>query len=166
VTTSKLLRLYSLVIKELRSRKVIRSSNNPVADYAENLVSKGLDLTLATKSTKGYDAIGKDGTSYEVKARRLMKGGSGSRQLSVSRDLETKHFDYLAGVLFNEDFSIYKACPIPYDVVLKLSEYWKYVSGWGLHLRDGLWNEKGVMDITKKIVEVQEACDIVRRSSK
>lgn len=36
------IRLYTQVLQGLRCRGITRSSNNPVADYAERLVSEGL----------------------------------------------------------------------------------------------------------------------------
>ena len=62
-----LLRLFSRVLDELRSRGVVRSTNNPVADYAEYLVIKALDLRAAPKSTKGYDAVDANERKYKVK---------------------------------------------------------------------------------------------------
>ncbi|AZK59093.1 hypothetical protein [Candidatus Desulforudis audaxviator] len=59
--TSELLVLYSEIIEELRRRKAVRSNNNPVADYAENLAVKALSLKRAPLSTKGFDAKDKEG---------------------------------------------------------------------------------------------------------
>src|SRR3982751_1460271 len=47
--------LFARVMDELRRRGLVRSSNNPVADYAEHLAAAALDLTLAGKSDFGYD---------------------------------------------------------------------------------------------------------------
>src|SRR3990172_5027999 len=113
---SELLRLYANVLRELQRRQIIRSKNNPVADYAEYLVGKALRLRTVTKSTKGYDLVGTDGTRYEVKARRLTPDNE-SRQLSFIRGLKERHFAYLAGVLFEEDFSVLRACLIPIEIV-------------------------------------------------
>ena len=154
VPPAELLRLFSSILEELRERKIIRISNNPVADFAEGLVSHALGLELATKSTKGYDAVDSKGQKFEIKARRPTKHNK-SRQLSVLRGLDEKKFDYLAGVLFKEDFSVQRACLIPHDIVLKLADYKQYVNGWILHLRDSVWDEPGVSDITDEIFEAQ-----------
>jgi len=51
------LQLYGSLMEELRQRKLIRSSNNPVSDYAEKIVCEKLKLLLQKKSRQGYDAI-------------------------------------------------------------------------------------------------------------
>jgi hypothetical protein len=142
-----LLALFGEVLCELRARKVVRSTNNPVADYAEGLVAKALGLELLAGSTTGCDATDALGKRYEIKGRRLTEHNP-STQLSVVRGLDKCHFDFLAGVLFNEDFSIQRACLIPHAVVLRKAKYRQHVNGWILFLRSGLWDEPGVADIT------------------
>src|SRR5579859_4665505 len=87
LASAELLALFESVLVELRARGLVRSSNNPVADYAESLVAQALGLKLETKSTTGYDAIGPDGLKYEVKGRRPTPANK-SRQLSVIRGLD------------------------------------------------------------------------------
>ena len=43
-----LLELYGKLMEELRRRKLVRSSNNPVSDYAEKIVCEKLGLSLQT----------------------------------------------------------------------------------------------------------------------
>ena len=80
LTNEEVLRLWATVMGELRRRRVIRSANNPVADYAETLVAERLGLQLVGNSTASYDAVAQDGTRYQIKARRLHDETS-SRQL-------------------------------------------------------------------------------------
>ena len=63
-----LLQLYSDLMEELRSRELIRSSNNPVADYAEKIAVERLGLTRAGKEERGYDALDEQGTKYRKKS--------------------------------------------------------------------------------------------------
>src|SRR3989304_1084090 len=65
---SDLLGLYAHVVEELRRRGVTRSSNNPVADYAEYLCERALSLTRTETSAKGFDATDSAGTRYQIKA--------------------------------------------------------------------------------------------------
>jgi hypothetical protein len=58
-------------MREMRDRKLIRSWNNPVADYAERLVAVRLDLELAPPVAQGYDAVDSSGRRYQIKSRRL-----------------------------------------------------------------------------------------------
>jgi hypothetical protein len=157
-TVAGLLRLYSEIVEELVRRKACRSTNNPVADIAEMLVIKALRLTPAAKSTKGYDAIDGAGKRYEVKARRITRRNP-SRMLSAIRDCEARHFDFLAGVLFREDFSFDKACLVPFEVVLQRSTYRDHVNAHLFHLKDDLWAAVGVVDITQQVAAALASLD-------
>lgn len=66
-TDAELLRAYTELMDELRSRGICRSSNNPVADYTEWLVAKKLSLELRGNSASGYDAVDETGRRYQVK---------------------------------------------------------------------------------------------------
>jgi hypothetical protein len=78
--------------------------------------------------------------------------------LSAIRDLKEKHFDFLAGVLFNEDYSVSKAILIPHAVVLKLATPDEHVNGHRFLLRDDVWDDRwkveGVVDVTAKLQSV------------
>jgi len=150
MSTSQLLRLYSDLLKELANRDIVRSTNNPVAGVAEYLVVNALGLKRAAQSTKGYNATDDQDLKYEIKSRRLTRHNP-SRLLSAIRECEAAHFDFLAGVLFNEDFSLYKACVIPHRVVLRQAIFRKHVNAHLLDLEDAIWSHEGVVDITDKL---------------
>jgi hypothetical protein len=154
--THELLALFSGVLDELRRRETIRSTNNPVADYAESLVARALSLKLAPKSSTGYDAVDALGQRYEIKGRRPTRQNR-STQLSAIRGLDLEHFSFLAGVLFAEDFSVYRGCLIPYKTVKELAVYRPHVNAWILHLRDSVWSVPDVQDITDSLKAVQLA---------
>jgi len=147
--------LFADIIEELGHRGLTRSKNNPVADYAEHLVCKAFSLTPAQKSTKGYDATDSAGKKYEIKSRRKSARSNPSR-FSAIRDLRTKHFDLLAGVLFSRDFTVMRAALIPYDAVLKLAFRQEHVNAWILPIRDSVWSADGVVDVTARLRRVQE----------
>ena len=111
-----LLQLYSGLMEILRKRGIIRSSNNPVADYAEKIATETLELTRADKEARGYDALDQDGNKYQVKGRRITKHNK-SRQLGVIRNIEEKLFDYLIAVIFDEDFTVGEIWKIAYQFV-------------------------------------------------
>lgn len=148
-----LLKLYTELMTELRSRGIVRTSNGPGADVAEGLVAKALSLTLNSSSTAGYDGIDLDGRKIEVKCRRLTRH-NGSRQLSAIRNLEMAHFDFLAGVLFNEDFSVMKGALIPFQVVKDHAVFVRHTNGWKFVLRESVWSLPGVEDITSRLKAV------------
>jgi len=154
LTTLDLLSLYASVLNELRDRGVTRSTNNPVADYAEALVSEALGLSLNPKSTTGFDAVDGEGVRYEIKARRLTPHNS-SRQLSAIRGLDDRHFEYLVGVLFGEGFEVHRACVVPYEVVVNNSTYRTHTNAWVFHLRDEVWRLPSVRDVTDPVRRAQ-----------
>ena len=154
LSNRELLKLYTELMTELRSREIVRSSNGPGADVAEGLVKQALSLTLNVASTAGYDGIDPDGRKIEVKCRRLTRHNN-SRQLSAIRNLESAHFDFLAGVLFNEDFSVMRAALIPFHVVKNHSVFVKHTNAWKFVLRDGIWTLPGVEDITEQLRRVE-----------
>ncbi|WP_131196048.1 hypothetical protein [Lichenihabitans psoromatis] len=142
-----LLGVYASILDELRARGAIRSSNNPLSDYAERLFCRAFGWTLNTNSTTGYDAADQRGTRFEIKARRLTRH-NGSRQLSAIRNLEARHFDHLAAVLMNEDFSILLAAIIPHEVVVARASFVKHTNSSKFMLVDQVWQCDGVRDVT------------------
>jgi len=124
-----LLELYGRLMEELRQRRLVRSSNNPVSDYAEKIVCEKLKLSIQKQSSKGYDAIDeKSGTKYQIKARRLTSHNR-SRQLGVIRNLDQKLFDYLIAVIFNEYFKPTEIWRIPREIIPKYARYSSHQNG-------------------------------------
>ena len=139
-----LLQLYGRLMEELRQRKLIRSSNNPVSDYAEKTVCEKLKLSLQRKSSKGYDAIDeKKGTKYQIKARRLTRHNR-SRQLGVIRKLDQKLFDYLIAVFFDEIFNLIEIWRIPRKTIPKYARYSPHQNGHILVLTGEVLEDKTV----------------------
>lgn len=154
MTHRELLVLYGRILDALRARGVIRSANNPVADYAEGLCRRALKLTLTNKSTAGYDGIGPSDRKIEINARRITKG-NGSRQLSAIGGLEHGHFDFLAGILFTADFAVWKGCLIPYAVIKQYSTHTGRTNSHPFLLRDVVWSIPGVQGITEVLKEAE-----------
>lgn len=155
-STRELLAIFAKVMEQLRKREVVRSSNNPVADYCESLVVRALKLRRLERSNKGCDAVDdSDGKKYEIKGRRITKHNP-STQLSVIRGLDSCHFDYLVGVLFDDNFTVTHACRVPREVVKDSAVYREHVNGWIIHLRPTLWEKPGVRDITLELKKAQE----------
>lgn len=139
-----LLRLYTELMEELRNREMTRSSNNPVADYAEKIVVERLGLRRAGKEEKGYDARDKRGKKYQIKARRITRHNQ-SRQLSVIRNLDEKLFDFLIAAVFDEFFNILEMWKVPYQFVRENSKWLEYQHGHSFRVKpDVLVAGKGV----------------------
>lgn len=133
-----LLCLFGSILDELQARDIVRTSNNPVSDYTEWLVSTRLNLKLAGKSEKGFDATGgSDGLKYEIKARRVTPENP-SRQLSAIRDLDGKHFDFLIAVVYDKKFEVILALKISHAVVVAKSTWQKATNSNLLHAKDSL----------------------------
>lgn len=123
-----LLKLYADLMEELRNRELIRSSNNPVADYAEKVAVESLSLSRVGKEERGYDALDKQQKKYQIKGRRITRHNK-SRQLGVIRNLYEKLFDYLVAVIFNEDFSVQEIWKVPYQFVKENSRFSEHQNG-------------------------------------
>lgn len=113
---------WAQVMRALRVRGLVRSSNNPIADYAERLVATRLNLSLAGRSAAGYDAVDGDGVRYQIKARRVTPENS-SRQMSALRSLDADPFDYLIAVLFTESLQLVGMWRMSLETVRRHSTY-------------------------------------------
>jgi hypothetical protein len=128
-----LLALFAGVMRELRTRGLVRSANNPVADLAESYVADRLRLTLAGTVTAGYDASAPDGKRYQVKARRLTSANR-ARQFGFIRNLPAQEFDYLALVTFAEDFEVASLHVLPHATVMRHARFTPHTNAWRIGL--------------------------------
>jgi hypothetical protein len=149
LSARELLGLHAKVSAELRKQGICRSGNNPVADYAEMLVSKALGLTLAPGSTTGFDATDSRGRCYEIKARRTT-ALSNPTMLSAIRGLEKRHFAFLVAVIFQEDYSVQRAVLLPHSSVVKIARHRTHVNAHIVMLAD-MWRVAGGRDITEQV---------------
>lgn len=140
----KLLQEYSFIMSKLRNAGVLRSGNNPVADYAEYLVAKKLGLKLTPNSNKSFDAIdSKTKIKYQIKSRRNT-GFSNSRQLGVIRSLD---FDFIIAVIFKENFEVSEVYKIPKKIVQKYAKFSKHQNGFILILFGAILKDKNLKKI-------------------
>lgn len=145
-----LLGAYCSLMTELRDRGVVRSSNNPVADYTETLVSRALGLSLESQSQAGYDARGADGTKYQIKGRRFTTHNK-STQLSALRNLAQRPFDTLAAVAYSQDLAVLYGALIPIGVVLELSRFSAHSNSHIFMFRRNVLEDPRVTDITSAL---------------
>lgn len=149
-----LLRLNSATIDELRDRKILTTSNAPLGDYAEWLFRKAFHWEPAGNSNKDVDAIGSDGTRYQIKARRIHPRNK-SRQLGALRRLDEQNFDILAAVLFDENYTVMRAALIPYQLVFENAKRVEATNSWRFYLRDNVWTWHGVTDVSSTLSATQ-----------
>jgi hypothetical protein len=147
---SALLALHAQIADELRSRGITRSSNNPTGNLAEYLFCEAFGWTQAGNSNRSVDAVDSDGIRYQVKGRRITRYNN-SRQLSAIRNLAGAPFDFLAGVLFNEHYTVMRAALIPHSVALEKASFVEYTNSHRFLLRDEVWDAAGVRDVTTEL---------------
>jgi len=149
-SVGELLRTYSEVMEELRKRGVVRSSNNPVADYTEYVVSTELALTRLANSAAGADAVDGQGRRYQIKGRRLTAANR-SPALSGIRNLKDRPFDYLIAVIYHEDFTVDYAAQLPYEVVAATARFSKHTNSNLLVMSRRLLDHPDVLDLTSAL---------------
>ncbi len=150
LSVKELLKQHSAIIDELKRRKIVRTKNNPVGDYTEWLVAKGLGLELASNSSAGYDGVDSEGVKIQIKGRRITPENK-SRQLSAIRKLKEKDFDQLAAVIFNENYEIIDAVLIPHEVIEEYASYRSHENAHILHLKGPILNDPRIKDIKSLI---------------
>ena len=139
-----LLRQYTAIIDELKSRGIVRTNNAPLGDFTEWLISKKMELQLMPNSKASYDAISDAGVKFQIKARRITPENN-SRQLSAIRKYQEADFDYLIAVIFNVNFSIIEAYLIPYEVVGKYGRYQEHTNALNLIMSGTILKDPGVL---------------------
>jgi len=147
-----LLQAFAAILEELRDREIARTSNNPVADYTEWLVCQCLVLKQTPNSNKGFDAVDPDGTRYEIKGRRITRHNS-STQFSAIRQLDNEHFDYLIGVVYEEDFTVRYGAKIPFELIAPNARFTKHANAHLLRLTPAIMALDGVENITSLLRE-------------
>jgi hypothetical protein len=150
-----LLLAYASLMEELRSRGIVRSSNNPVADFTEFLVARALGLALESKSAAGHDATDTSGVRYQIKGRRPTEHNK-SVQLGIMRNLSARPFDVLAAVVYSPIFSVSYAGLIPIEVVRELGHFSKHSNGQVFHFRRSVLDDPRVTDITSRLSATQQ----------
>ena len=90
------------------------------------------------------------GEKVQIKACRRAHGKT-SRQLSAIRNLESGAFQWMGGILFSHDYQVLKAALIPHVFVLTHATRSKHTNSRTFHLRDAVWDDPAVRDVTDDI---------------
>src|SRR5262245_41127254 len=154
LSTPELLALHAAVSDELRRRGVTRSANAPVGDLAEHLFCHAFGWKQAPKSMRDVDATDSTGVRYQITGRRPTQHGK-SRQLGVLRHLPEQRFDFLAAVLFHEDYRVMRAALIPHARVVEQARWVKRTNSWRFLLRDAIWALPDVRDVTGELQQAE-----------
>lgn len=155
ISTSELLRSYRGVLAELRRREIVRTSNAPTGDYAETLVKVAFSGELAPNSEKSWDVLTPDGEKLQVKSR-LLDDPAKSKQRQLS-PIRSWGFDYLAIVLFDSTYRVWRAIKIPADLVRGTGTHSEWVNGELLIARDSLLDHPQAKDLTGLLRKTAES---------
>jgi hypothetical protein len=128
IETRDLFALYRQILRELKTRGVVRTENAPTGDYADYLVASSLNGVLAPNSEKSWDVRLPNGDRIQVKCRVAADPPRASqRQLSPFRSFE---FEAAVIVLLRDDnFDIWRAAMVPSAVIESNSRYRSHVNG-------------------------------------
>jgi hypothetical protein len=148
--------LYGAILRELKSRGVIRTENAPVGDYAEYLVVAALGGQLAPNSEKSWDVRSQDGEKLQVKSRVVSNPPkSGQLQLSPFRSFD---FDAAVIVLLSAtDYAVWRASKVPRYVVESSAIHRQHVNGKVLFARPEIMGHRDATDLTATLCAVQAA---------
>jgi hypothetical protein len=127
-----LLRLWSRVMTELHDRGVVRSSNNPLGDYCEELVAAHYGVKPVGGSNAGFDLTTPEEVLVQVKSRRLTARRPHVGHFSVMHGFDEHSFDEVAAVVLNEDFTLREAWSVPWQACDRHKRWNKANQGWVL----------------------------------
>jgi hypothetical protein len=157
MTTAEILKLFAEIPNELRKRQIVRSENI-TGDVAEYLFCRAFpSWTHSANSQAHYDAVDGD-VYYQIKGRRPTKRNK-SPELGAIRDMDGRHFTFLAGLIFKEDFTVERAALVPHAVVKKRGKYVARSNSHKFLLKDNVWEEPGVDDVTKYLIKAASVFD-------
>lgn len=146
-STSELLASYREVLAELRRREIVRTGNAPTGDYAETLVKVAFNGELAPNSEKSWDVLTPEGEKLQVKSR-LLDDPTKSKQRQLS-PIRSWGFDYLAIVLFDSTYRVWRAVKVPADLVRGTGTHSEWVNGELIIARDSLLDHPQAEDLTE-----------------
>jgi len=137
IKDSKLISLYGKIVKELKSRAIIRT-NNVVGDLGERFAidyytrSPHLDnLNAASPGTKSIDAIGEDGNRYAIKSTSgNVTGVFYGLPPEGSKEQPKKLFDYLLIVIFSDSYEVKAIYELTWEQFLKHKTWHSGVDAW------------------------------------
>jgi hypothetical protein len=146
--------LYRGILRELKSRGVIRTEDAPAGDYAEYLVATALGGQLAPNSEKSWDVVSGDGEKLQVKARVVSDPPlPGQLQLSPFRSFG---FDAAVIVLLSAaDYAVWRASKVPRDVVESAAVHRQHVNGKVLLARPEVMGHPDATDLTATLRAAQ-----------
>ena len=151
-STEDIIQLYSMAIKELKRREVIRT-NNVIGELGEYLAityynkTPGLpNLSPAPIGTENIDAISRKGDRYSIKSTSNTTTGVFYGLEPKNSDIpDRQKFEYVIICKFDDDYELNLILEMDWNTFLK-NKRW--------HSRMNAWN----LSLTKKL---REQCNII-----
>ena len=140
LTVRELLGLWAASLRELRSRGVVRTFNNPIGDIAEELVARHYKGERGAFNQKAWD-VRSGSDLLQVKALRDT-GSRSRRNLSAIRSEDG--YTAVIVVVFTEDLRVSEAWRIPRAVVHERFAHVAHVNGRIVRLSPALFSHPDV----------------------
>lgn len=113
------------IMRQLRLKNIVRTSNNPAGDIAEAVVAAHYEGERGSFSQAGWDVRTKT-ERIQVKALRRTAANTKRTNLSPIRDTA---YDAVVIVVFDEDFRIDEGVKVSRGVVEELFPHREHVNG-------------------------------------
>jgi len=137
---TELIKSYSEIIKELKSRNIIRTKNITgelgeyiAIEYYRNN-SKLPNLYFAPPSTENIDAISTKGERYAIKT--ITNNGSTGVFYGLppidSKEMPTQKFEYVIIVKLNDNFELENILELTWDQFLENKKWHSRMQAWNL----------------------------------
>ena len=142
---SDIIAMYSLIIKELKSREIIRTKN-VLGDLGEYLAiqyyknTAGLPvLQAAPIGTKNIDAISRDGERYSIKST---SGNTTGVFTGVDFDKDgnplKQYFEYVIICRFDDDYQLLNIYQLDWNTFVKHKHWHSRMKSWNLTITNDL----------------------------
>ena len=152
LSDNEVISMYSMVIKELKSRKIIRTKN-VIGELGEYLAiqyynnTSGLPkLQVAPVGTKNIDAISRDGDRYSLKATSSNTTGVFT---GIDFDKEgvplKQYFEYVIICKFDDDCQLNNIYQVDWTTFIKYKHWHSRMKSWNLLITKELINESVII---------------------
>lgn len=146
--TSEIIRLYSMTIKELKHRKIIRT-NNVLGELGEYLAieiynsTPGMpNLAAAPIGTENIDAISRKGDRYSIKSTsNNTTGVFYGLEAPGSETPDLQKFEYVIICKFDDDYELQTVLEMDWETFLKNKHWHSRMHAWNLSLSKKLRRE-------------------------
>lgn len=145
-----LLKLEAAIVGELRLRELVRTSNKPLGDIAEQVVLQARGGVLEANSTKSHDITDRDGRKIQVKARSIRPG----RKIGRFSPFRSFGFDSAVFLIFDaESFDLVDAREAGPDEIVSITKLSAHTNGRQPNLNQVSRIEKSVFSEMKAAYE-------------